>query len=84
MRFEVNLPEIPEKEFVITEFGAVMGGKVSNSAAFARAIEAAAQAGGGKVVIPPGIWLTGPIELRSNIELHAQRGAVIVFDKNPQ
>ena len=38
MRFEVNLPEIPEKEFVITEFGAVMGGKVSNSAAFARAI----------------------------------------------
>ena len=84
MRFEVNLPEIPEKEFVITEFGAVMGGKVSNSAAFAGAIEAAAQAGGGKVVIPPGIWLTGPIELRSNIELHAQMGAVIVFDKNPQ
>ncbi len=84
MRFEVALPEIPDREFVITEFGAVAGGKVSNTKAFAGAIEAAVQAGGGKVVIPPGIWLTGPIELKSNIALHAQRGAVVLFDKNPE
>ncbi len=82
--FEVKLPEIPEQQFVITEYGAVSGGKVSNTKAFAKAIQAAAEAGGGTVVIPAGIWLTGPIELKSNINLHARRGAVVLFDKNPE
>lgn len=84
MDFEVKLPEIPEREFVITEYGAVTGGKVSNTAAFAKAIAAAVEAGGGTVVIPAGIWLTGPIELKSNINLHAKRGALVLFDKNPE
>ena len=83
-KFEVLLPEIPAKEFDITEYGAVNGGKVSNTAAFAEAVQAASKAGGGKVVIPPGIWLTGPIELKSNIELHAKRGALVLFDKNAE
>lgn len=83
-KFEVLLPEIPAKEFDITEYGAVNGGKVSNTTAFANAIQAASKAGGGKVVIPPGIWLTGPIELKSNIELHAKRGALVLFDKNAE
>lgn len=82
--FEVKLPEIPEREFPITEYGAVSGGKVSNTKAFAAAVAAAQKAGGGKVVIPPGIWLTGPIGLESNVELHAQRGAIVLFDKNPE
>lgn len=81
---DVKLPNIPEREFLITEYGAVSGGKVSNTKAFAAAIEAATEAGGGIVVIPPGIWLTGPIELKSNINLHAQRGALVYFDKNPE
>ena len=81
---DVKLPEIPEKRFVITEYGAVPNGKASNTKAIAAAIEAASQAGGGKVVIPPGVWLTGPIELKSNINLHAERGALIYFDKNPE
>ena len=61
MDFEVKLPVIPEQQFLITDYGAVMGGKVSNTQAFARAITAAEKAGGGTVVIPAGIWLTGPI-----------------------
>lgn len=84
MNFEVKLPKIPEKQFLITEYGAVTGGKVSNTKAFAAAIEAASEAGGGTVVIPAGIWLTGPIELKSNINLHAKRGALVIFDKNPE
>lgn len=84
MNFEVKLPEIPEKQFVITEYGAMSGGKASNTRAFAAAIEAAYRAGGGTVVIPAGIWLTGPIELKSNIRLHAERGALVMFDKNPE
>lgn len=82
--FEVRLPDIPETQFVITEYGAVNGGKASNTKAFAKAIQAAAEAGGGTVVIPAGLWLTGPIELVSNINLHAQKGAVVIFDKNKE
>jgi len=81
---EVLLPDIPEREFPITEYGAVAGGTVSNTKAFAAAIQAASQAGGGTVVIPAGIWLTGPIELKSNINLHAESGALVFFDKSPE
>lgn len=82
--FEVKLPEIPKAQFDITEYGAVSNGKVSNTKAFAAAIDAAHEAGGGKIVIPAGVWLTGPIELKSNVELHACKGALVLFDKNPE
>lgn len=80
----VKLPEIPEKQYLITEYGAVSNGKISNTKAIAAAIRAASEAGGGTVVIPAGVWLTGPIELKSNIRLHACRGAIVLFDKNPE
>ncbi|RED27209.1 polygalacturonase [Flavobacterium cutihirudinis] len=72
-------PVIPKNSVSITDFGAVNGGYVLNTKAFADAIEALSKKGGGKVIIPPGIWLTGPIILKSNIELHAQTGALIKF-----
>lgn len=72
-------PLIPDNSVSITDFGAVSGGQHLNSEAFAAAIEAVASRGGGRVIIPPGIWLTGPIILRSNMELHAQQGALILF-----
>lgn len=81
---DVKLPEISEKQYLITAYGAVSNGKASNTGAIAAAIEAASQAGGGTVVIPAGVWLTGPIELKSNIRLHACRGAIVLFDKNPK
>lgn len=78
------IPEIPDNEVKITDFGAVSGGEAMNTEAFARAIEAVTAKGGGKVVIPSGIWLTGPITLKSNLELYAEAGALIIFstDKN--
>ncbi|OXB23107.1 glycoside hydrolase [Flavobacterium tructae] len=81
---KVNEPVIPNHTVNLKDFGAVNGGYVLNTKAFADAIEAVSKKGGGKVIIPPGIWLTGPIILKSNIELHAQTGALIKFstDKN--
>lgn len=78
---EVLLPEIPPHSVSITDFGAVEGGQADNTEAFRQAIEAVAGAGGGRVVIPPGIWLTGPLKLTSRLELHAQAGAVVRFSK---
>ncbi len=81
---QIHLPDIPANLVRITDFGAVSGGQVLNTGAFADAIEAVSEQGGGKVIIPPGIWLTGPITLKSNLELHAEQGAMILFssDKN--
>ncbi|MFC0215803.1 glycoside hydrolase family 28 protein [Paenibacillus chartarius] len=78
---EVQLPEIPNRSVRITDFGAVGDGRTDNTEAFRRAIEACTQAGGGKVVIPPGLWLTGPLTLKSRLELHAEEGATVLFSK---
>jgi polygalacturonase len=75
----VQEPVIPSNSVLITDFGARSGGQVLNSKAFADAIDAVSQKGGGRVVIPRGTWLTGPITLKSNIELYIEKGAVVVF-----
>ncbi len=72
-------PTFPDRNFPITDYGAVGDGQALNTSAFARAIAACAQAGGGHVVVPPGLWLTGPIVLRSGVDLHAERGALVQF-----
>ena len=75
----VPLPSFPDRNFPITDYGAVGNGQVLNTQAFATAIAACAAAGGGHVIIPSGLWLTGPIELKSNVDLHSERGALIQF-----
>lgn len=75
-------PQIPAHRVSLSDFGAVPDGETLNTAAFARAIEALAGQGGGTVVVPPGIWLTGPIALRSRIELHLEAGALIQFSRD--
>ena len=75
----VPLPSFPDRTFPITDFGAVGDGRTVATAAIAKAIAACAAAGGGHVVIPAGLWLTGPIELRSNVDLHSERGALVQF-----
>lgn len=78
----VVVPTFPNNSASITDFGAVGDGQTLNTNAFAKAIKAIAKKGGGRVVIPRGIWLTGPIVLESNINLHAEAGALVVFSKN--
>lgn len=76
---KVELPVFPDRTFQVTEFGAQTGGVISNTRAFNAAIQAANQAGGGTVNIPSGIWLTGPLKLLSNVNLHTENGAFILF-----
>jgi polygalacturonase len=76
---KVQEPRIRNHAVSITDFGAVPDGKTLNTEAIAKAIAAAAGKGGGKVVFPPGIWFTGPIELKSGIELHLEEGAYVQF-----
>jgi len=76
---QLKRPTFPDRTVSIADTGAVTGGKVKNTAAIAAAIEQLARAGGGRVLVPAGRWLTGPIHLRSSIELHLADDAVLVF-----
>lgn len=71
-----------DKDFSITDFGAKADGSLCTKA-FAKAMEACEQAGGGRVVVPAGKWFSGAIHLRSNCDLHLSEGAEIVFSQNP-
>lgn len=75
-------PRIPEARVSLADFGAVPDGETLNTAAFARALTTLAEKGGGTLVVPPGIWLTGPIELRSRTRLHLEAGALIQFSRD--
>jgi polygalacturonase len=78
----IELPAFRDCSFDIRDFGAVNDAETLNTRAFADAIRVCAEAGGGRVVVPPGIWLTGPIHLESNVNLHIQDGAEIRFSTN--
>lgn len=75
-------PTFPEEAVSITDFGAIPDGQTLNTKAFADAINAIVEKGGGRVIIPRGIWRTGPITLKSNVNLHTEAGAVVVFSDN--
>lgn len=73
----------PEKDFIITKYGAKVGGTIDNTKAITKAIDACSKSGGGKVVVPSGIWLTGPIHFKSNVNLYLEEGAVLSFSDTP-
>ncbi|PWJ57835.1 pectate lyase-like protein [Dyadobacter jejuensis] len=75
----VKEPIIPNNTVNIKDFGAKSGGDFLNTKAIADAIDAVSKKGGGKVIIPAGIWLRGPIILKSNIEMYASAGNLIRF-----
>lgn len=74
----------PERNFSIADYGAVEGGKEINTEAIGKAIAACNESGGGRVIIPAGEWLTGPIHLKSNVNLHLEANAVVRFTDNPE
>lgn len=80
-RFGVTVPEHPARDFLISDFGARSG--VKSTSAIAAAMAACAEAGGGRVVVPAGTWLTGKVHFRSNCELHLDEGAVLEFSDDP-
>ena len=76
---EVSAPVIPAYTVNLKKFGAVGDGITLNTKAFEKAIAALEKKGGGHLVVPAGVWFTGPIVLKSNIDLHLEVGAVIQF-----
>ncbi|MGN0778291.1 MAG: glycoside hydrolase family 28 protein, partial [Aristaeellaceae bacterium] len=74
-----DAPRIPERTVDIRDFGAVEGGEVCNTQAIRCAIDTLSREGGGRVVFPQGRWLTGPIRLRSGMELHLEKGCEVIF-----
>jgi polygalacturonase len=76
-------PMFPDKDFTITDFGATAG-DAPVTAAIEKSIVACSDAGGGRVVIPAGTWNTGPIHLRSNVNLYLSKDAVVSFSDKPE
>lgn len=76
------LPEIPEMTVSLSDFGGKGDGIALNTDAFDRALTYLSQAGGGHMTVPSGIWLTGPIRLRSNIDLHLEKDAIVLFSSD--
>jgi polygalacturonase len=79
----IKPPVFPKRDFLITKFGAKADETTDSTEAFRKAIAACNSAGGGRVVVPAGTFLTGAIHLKSNVNLHVSPGATIKFSKNP-
>ena len=77
----VAQPVFPDRQMDVRQFGAVGDGLADCTVAFAKAIATLSEKGGGQLIVPPGIWLTGPIKLRSHINLHLERSALIQFSR---
>tara|TARA_R110000868_G_scaffold83515_1_gene235659 strand:- start:895 stop:2664 length:1770 start_codon:yes stop_codon:yes gene_type:complete len=84
---EFSMPKVaatnfPNYEVSITDFGAQSGGVFKNTDAISKAMSAVNANGGGKIIIPRGIWLTGPIQFKSHVNLHLADGALLIFSKD--
>lgn len=77
----VAVPSIPDRVVSILDHGAQADGAADCTAAIQKAIDAAAAAGGGRVVVPAGRFLSGPIALRSRIDLHLENDAVLLMSQ---
>ncbi|MFT3867132.1 MAG: glycoside hydrolase family 28 protein [Nibricoccus sp.] len=75
-------PRIPQRTFLLTDYGAVGDGKTLNTEAFKNAIAAVDKAGGGKLIVPKGVFRTLQVTLCSNLELHLAEGAMIQSPDN--
>lgn len=81
---QIVQPVFPNKDFSLTDFGAVSDGVFDCTEAFRMAVESCSASGGGRVVVPAGTYLTGPIHLKSNVNLHVSEGAVVKFSTDPK
>ena len=84
IRNRIKPPRFAKRTLYLDRFGARGDGNTDCTAAFRRAIDECAKAGGGKVVVPAGMFLTGAIHLKSNVNLEVSRGATIKFSRNPK
>ncbi len=79
----IKAPVFPNKEYLITKFGAKPDNpKFLNTKAINNAIAKCSAQGGGTVMVPAGTWHTGPLTLKSNVNLHVSEGATLLFTKD--
>ena len=71
------LPSIPNRVFNVKDFGAISDARADNTSAFQKAIDAAENAGGGKVLIPAGVYICGPMQFGSKLDLQIDSGAIM-------
>ena len=79
-----ELPRIPDRSVNVLDYGSVGDGLDLCTSALQAAIDDCAASGGGTVIIPAGLWRTGPLTLRSRINLRVENGAIVQFDSNPE
>lgn len=79
----INKPIFSDRSFDINKFGAIGNGKTDCTEAFRTAVKTCNETGGGRVIVPSGKFLTGPIHLLSNVNLHLEKGAEIIFKTDP-
>jgi len=75
----VEVPTFPDNSVNLLDFGGNPDGITLNTAAFEKAIKGLSDKGGGTLVVPKGVWFTGPIVFSSNIRMHLEKGALILF-----
>ncbi len=80
----IAAPTFPPRDIDVTAYGAVGDGVALCTDAFRKAIDACHAAGGGRVVVPAGRFLTGAIHLRSGVNLHVSEGATVAFSRDPR
>ena len=86
-QFGVKLPVVVAPKFKkdtlsIVKYGAVRDGNTLNTKSINNTIDAISKKGGGVVLIPAGLWLTGPVVLKNNVNLHLAAGATLLFTKD--
>ncbi len=79
----IKAPQFPAKDFLITDYGATGDGKTDCTQAINKAIITANKAGGGRVLVPAGTYLSGAIYLKSNVNLFISQDAIIKFSTDP-
>ncbi|MEJ6980029.1 glycoside hydrolase family 28 protein [Pedobacter sp. P351] len=74
-----EMPSFKQDTFNITNYGAKPDGQTLNTAGINKAIIDCSVRGGGVVLIPGGVWLTGPVQMQNNVNLHITRSAILLF-----
>ncbi len=84
INFNVLVPNFLNKDYCIKDFNAQEGGIISCTNEIQQAIDTCHKNGGGRVVFPKGIWLSGPIEIKSNVNLYFERQSLLIFTKSKE
>ena len=81
---QVKVPSFPDRVFNVLDYGADPTGHALSTAVIQSAIDDCHQAGGGTVLIPGGVYYTGPLTLLSNVRLHTEKNTFVLFDDDPE